>query len=259
MIDRRKKVLLLIPNLTFGGAQRVFHDHSLLLSQHYEVIECVFNLETSQAFPSGNQVLSLDVKAGTNFLDKFLQRITRLRQIKKQYNVDICISHHEGADLVNILSRGDEKIVTWIHGRKRFDQYILAFWGSLLFARVSQWYWVGIVCSTPIVSTDCPTGPREMLTGDLVEQQSEYPYFAKFGVLIHFDKDPRDSYWTTAVNKLLEGHKLTEYNRDQSRKRVLFSQRKIFPIAFLIWSIQFLDYFQFFLIWLIRLFFIRQA
>jgi Glycosyltransferase Family 4 len=134
MSVKRKKVLLLIPNLTFGGAQRVFHDHSLLLSQHYEVIECVFNLETSHAFPSGNRLLSLDVKAGTNLFDKFfrfLQRVSRLRRIKEQYDIDICISHLEGADLVNILSRRREKIVVWIHGSKLFDQNISGILGFI--------------------------------------------------------------------------------------------------------------------------------
>ena len=44
---------MLIPNLGFGGAQRVFHDHSLLLATRHNVTEAVFNLDEGHAFPSG--------------------------------------------------------------------------------------------------------------------------------------------------------------------------------------------------------------
>ena len=54
-------ILMLIPNLGFGGAQRVFHDHSLLLAGRHEVTEVAFNLTEGHAFPTGNKILSLDV------------------------------------------------------------------------------------------------------------------------------------------------------------------------------------------------------
>ena len=38
-------LLLLIPNLGVGGAQRVFHDHSVELAKHYLVTESFFNLD----------------------------------------------------------------------------------------------------------------------------------------------------------------------------------------------------------------------
>jgi len=392
-MKERKTVLLLIPNLTFGGAQRVFHDHSLLLSQHYEVIECVFNLETSQAFPSGNRLLSLDVKAGTNLFDKFyrfLQRIRRLRKLKKQHDVDICISHLEGADLVNILSRRRERIVSWIHGSKRFDQNISGLLGVirhhllipmayssadqvvcvsdairhelidhyginpvrtitihnffdievirrmanepllkkflpaygnavvLIFSgRLSRqknigslltWYstfknkirnrllivgdgelraellelcvslkikaynpwsshrlddsyqvyflgyqenpfnfvkhadvfllpslWEGfpmvlgeaMVCSTPIISADCPTGPREMLTDDVgIDQHLKYPHFGKYGVLMPLLDNLGFSPWTEGLSKILEDRTLIDYYRDDSLERIEFFSKE---------------------------------
>ena len=58
------KILLLIPNLGLGGAQRVFHDHSVELVKYYAVTEAVFNLEGGDLYPSGNPVVSLDVSWG---------------------------------------------------------------------------------------------------------------------------------------------------------------------------------------------------
>ena len=55
------KILLIIPNLGLGGAQRVFHDYSVELTKHYAITETVFNLEGGDLYPSGNPVVSLDV------------------------------------------------------------------------------------------------------------------------------------------------------------------------------------------------------
>jgi glycosyltransferase involved in cell wall biosynthesis len=129
----KPKILLLITNLNFGGAQRVFHTISKVLADEFTVIECVFNREEPVAFPSNNELISLDVPAGKNLVDKlyrFIQRVLRLRKIKKKYNIEVCISHLEGADLVNVLS-GVSKNITWVHGSKRHDKNISGIIGYL--------------------------------------------------------------------------------------------------------------------------------
>lgn len=122
-----KRLLLLIPNLGLGGAQRVFHDHSVELAKHYAVTEAVFNLDGGNMYPSDNPLLSLDVAGGGSPLDKlrnFGRRIGRLRGLKRQLGATVCISHLEGADYVNLLSKGSEKVVLCIHGSKLHDQNI---------------------------------------------------------------------------------------------------------------------------------------
>jgi len=123
----RKNVLLVIPNLGLGGAQRVFHDHSIELAKHYNVAEAVFNLDGGNLFPSLNPVYSLEVGGGGSAIDKirnFWQRVTRLRDLKKRVDTSVCISHLEGADYVNLLSKGAEKVVLCIHGSKLHDANI---------------------------------------------------------------------------------------------------------------------------------------
>ena len=121
------KLLLLIPNLGLGGAQRVFHDHSEALAEHYAVTEAVFNTEGGNRYPSGNDLISLDVAGGGGLIRKsvhFARRVERLGALKRKLGVDVCVSHLEGADYVNLLSKGREKVVLCVHGSKAHDDNI---------------------------------------------------------------------------------------------------------------------------------------
>lgn len=118
---------MVIPNLNFGGAQRVFHQHALGLSSQFDVTECVFNRDVPVAFPTGLPLESLDVGGGRNVGEKaarFVQRIVRLRRLKARLRPDVSVSHLEGADYVNVLSRRGDKIILCVHGTKLHDENI---------------------------------------------------------------------------------------------------------------------------------------
>ncbi len=120
-------ILLLISNLGLGGAQRVFHDHSVELGRHFAVTEVVFNLDGGNVYPSSNELVSLDVAGGGSPLNKvrnFWRRIERLKALKRVRRPAVCISHLEGADYVNLLSKGPEKVILCVHGSKLHDQNI---------------------------------------------------------------------------------------------------------------------------------------
>jgi len=124
---KQPRILLVIPNLGRGGAQKVFLDQLDFYSLHFETIGCVFNWNDSFPSDQRSNIVSLDVPAGNNFFQKiffFLKRIRRLRQIKKKYRIDFSISHLEGADYVNVISGYSGKIFCWIHGTKTGDQNI---------------------------------------------------------------------------------------------------------------------------------------
>jgi len=122
--SRQKTLLLIIPSLVKGGAEKVLLDQYAFYATHAKTVGCVFNWDFVTDEKLKSSFISLDVPAGKNFLQKiyyFFLRIKRLRQLKKQHHVDISISHLEGADYVNILSRRRERIICWIHGTKRYD------------------------------------------------------------------------------------------------------------------------------------------
>lgn len=122
-----KNILLLIPNLGTGGAQKVFRQQLAFLSSHYVVYACVFNLDGALPQDRTDTLHSLNVPGGSNTLLKawyFCKRVVRLRALKKTLKIDVSISHLEGADYVNVLSRQDDKVICWIHGSKKFDENI---------------------------------------------------------------------------------------------------------------------------------------
>lgn len=123
----RKKVMLLIPNLGLGGAQRVFNDHAVEFAKQYSVAEVVFNNENVDLHNSRNEFISLNVSGGGGAKEKifnFKRRIQRLKEVKSQWKPDVCISHLEGADYINVLSRQSERLVLCVHGSKLHDQNI---------------------------------------------------------------------------------------------------------------------------------------
>ena len=126
-LTRRQRLMMLIPNLGFGGAQRVFHDHGRLLATRHDVTEVAFNLAEGHAFPTGNKVVDLDVDGGGGAAAKlchFVQRVKRLAALKREQAPALTISHLEGADYVNVLARGPGKTLLCIHGSKLHDANI---------------------------------------------------------------------------------------------------------------------------------------
>lgn len=123
---------MLIPQLSFGGAERVFHDQSReFVEAGHEVTECVFQTRTRPiAFPITNRLIVLDAPDATASLTSkataLNRRVAQVRRIKKELQIDVCISHLEGADYVNILSKGSEQVILCIHNSKQNDPNYLS-------------------------------------------------------------------------------------------------------------------------------------
>ena len=121
----RKKILMIIPELIVGGAQRSFSRISLALSQHHDVSVVIFNRDLPIAYPHGGELYSLDVAGGKGMLAKgisLIRRIRKLRALKRRLHVDVSISFLEGADYINVLSRVRDKIILSVRGSKLHDE-----------------------------------------------------------------------------------------------------------------------------------------
>lgn len=122
-----KNILLIIPELGIGGAQRSLSNLSLEFSQTHQVYVVVFNKDHKVEYAYGGSLLSLDVFPGAGIINKlaaFIKRTIRLRRLKKKLNIDVSVSFLEGADYVNILSRTKDRVVVCIRGSKRYDETI---------------------------------------------------------------------------------------------------------------------------------------
>lgn len=134
-MDRQpKRILLLIPNLDFGGAQSSFSRVSLLLKPYCTLLLVVFNKENIAPLEFGGKLVDLGIPGSQSILKKiyyFFKRVKRLKQIKKEFAPAISISFLEGADYVNLLSSVGEDIFFYIHGSKLYDRNIKGMIGFL--------------------------------------------------------------------------------------------------------------------------------
>ncbi len=129
-----KRILLIIPEMSMGGAQRSLSKLSLELARHHWVGLVVFNKEDRIAYPYGGELISLNVLAGVTVFHKlrgFVQRIRRLRKLKKELGIDVSISFLEGADYINVLSKLKDKIVVSVRGSKLHDETMAGKWSWL--------------------------------------------------------------------------------------------------------------------------------
>lgn len=133
-MSEKKKILMIIPNLDFGGAQNSFSRLSWLLHPHCSLLLVVFNKDNIAPLTFGGNLVELQVPASKIFFLKilnFYRRVQRLKEIKKEFQPTTSISFLEGADYVNLLSGIGEEIFFYIHGSKKFDRNIKGLIGFI--------------------------------------------------------------------------------------------------------------------------------
>jgi glycosyltransferase involved in cell wall biosynthesis len=118
-----KNVVLLIPQMRHGGAERVVSRLSFLLNKDYNIKIVVFD-DSVITYETGCKVVSLNVPPikGKKFLSRINNVIKRLylyRKFKRENNIDITYSFGDTANLINILSFGADKKIISIRGFKR--------------------------------------------------------------------------------------------------------------------------------------------
>lgn len=119
----KKNIVLLIPQLRHGGAERVVSKLSFLLKEDFNVNTLVFD-DSIVTYDMGSQLDSLNVPSSSKngVISKGLnviKRIVRFRKYKSENNIDITYSFGDTANIVNIFSRGKDKKVISIRGYKR--------------------------------------------------------------------------------------------------------------------------------------------
>jgi glycosyltransferase involved in cell wall biosynthesis len=130
----RKRVLMLIPNLGMGGAQRSFAKVANWLCEEFEVKVVCFDKDDQTEYPFCTESTALGESSGAGILSKIFnafKRIRQLRRIKKDWKPDISISFLEGADFLNILTNTNEPKVLSIRGSKRYDPHIKGLQGFI--------------------------------------------------------------------------------------------------------------------------------
>lgn len=126
----RSRILMLVTELQMGGAAKVVREVTGILAERFTVHEAVFNLEDGVDFAGLAAPLELGVTGGGSLIRRLLNlrlRVKRARALKRSLNIDLSISHLEGAHIVDVLSRGSEKIILCIHGSMLRDHEPFGF------------------------------------------------------------------------------------------------------------------------------------
>lgn len=121
--------MLLGSELGKGGAERSISLLSYYLEQAgYNVVLCILSgTDRTSYYKTCREVIFVDPPQSAGIIQKigaWKYRLQRIRQIKKERDIDVSISFLEGPDYVNVLTKGKEKIVLSIRGSKKFDKEI---------------------------------------------------------------------------------------------------------------------------------------
>ena len=130
-----KDILLVIPTLSFGGLQKIACETVLLLKEKYNVSMVVFTLDNAILYPDC-RIINLNIPPSNNVIKKLMitmQRVIKLKGIKKKLGIDISYSFCVSASLVNVLSRCSDKIIISVHGYSFLPK---TFFGRLLWKTV---------------------------------------------------------------------------------------------------------------------------
>ena len=110
---KKKKILILVPTLQYGGQERVASNMAKILSEHHEVIIVVFD-GRDNAFPIECELLNLSIPSESGKVKKIknvFKRALALRKIRNENKIDFSISTGQSANLVNVLSGGSGKTI----------------------------------------------------------------------------------------------------------------------------------------------------
>jgi len=156
------RVLLLITNLGKGGAQRVFYDHATTFSEFVQIEEAVYDRDQDPRVYDSHLPLH-DLKCNAhgiprNAISRLLQRASRLRQLVSERQFDLVISHMDGANWVNVMSRSSARKILVVHGTILRDQNVTGF---------KQWLRCHVIFPWLYNRADCTVAVSEGIAREL--------------------------------------------------------------------------------------------
>ncbi|KJL04082.1 glycosyltransferase [Priestia aryabhattai] len=118
----KQNLSIIITKLEGGGAERMASNLSILLSEKYNVFLIVFD-STEIKYPYEGQLIDLNIPASNNSLSRLLnlyKRVKVVKKIKKEHSIHHSISLLDGPNIVNILSKCNDKIIISVRNRLSF-------------------------------------------------------------------------------------------------------------------------------------------
>ncbi len=122
MEQSRKKIMLLVPMLHQGGFERVCVMTARLLQPYYDVYVVIFDSKDIAYDITGINVTDLNLGSREGRLAKAVQVLRRRKSVarlKRKYGIDIAYSFGPTANLINVLTRRNNRV--WVGIRSYMD------------------------------------------------------------------------------------------------------------------------------------------
>lgn len=116
---KKKNIAIIIPTLGYGGAERV----AQLLGDHlckcgHNVFYFLTGKKKEHVYPVNGQVIDIQELVGSNYSDEvagIFRYVLALRKEKRKYRIQASVSFMGWCNLLNILSKGSDRIILSIH------------------------------------------------------------------------------------------------------------------------------------------------
>ena len=105
---------MVIPHLTDGGAEKVLSELSFSLSGKFNVYILLYYDRITYPFYGEKIIMENHIRITSSFFGT-IRKVMFLRKVKKEYNIDFCISFLVDPNLINVLSRKNEKVIITLH------------------------------------------------------------------------------------------------------------------------------------------------
>lgn len=136
----KKNIMLIIPTLTGGGAEKTICNLSILLEKYYNVFLVVFS-DKNITYKYAGKLINLDLLGNKriNIFQKCIRnilRIYKIKKIKKNYSIDTSISFLDTPNFLNIITKKKEKVIVSVRNlqsvtdsskfRKKLTEFVLS-------------------------------------------------------------------------------------------------------------------------------------
>lgn len=116
----KKRLAFIVPTLSNGGAERVVTNLTKGISNDYEKITIIYH-DTEKTYDHAGTLINLNIGPADNLYGKLLnslRRITAIKKIKKEYQIDKSISFLDNPNMVNIFSKTGETVYVSIRNQQ---------------------------------------------------------------------------------------------------------------------------------------------
>ena len=113
--DTKQNLILIMPNLSQGGMERVCVETARLLEDDYRVTLVIFDEGDAVYDVSGIRVVNLHLPSAGSIAGRLinaLRRAGRLKKLRREAKADISYSFGVSANLANVLSAGTGRTLT---------------------------------------------------------------------------------------------------------------------------------------------------